>query len=283
MRAIAGCVLICLLVACVEPNDDAALNQESAPAVERLVTLAPHLTELAFSAGAGDLLVGVSAYSDYPPAATAIPIVSDGFRIDAEAMLAADPDLVLAWGGGGQASSLELLDKLGIDYVEIETRRLSDVAPALVKIGALTGSADEAERAARDFETALQVLATSREPVDVFYQISSEPPFYTINDEHFISDLIRLCGGTNVFADLPTTVATVSVEAVVLADPDVILHGAGDDEVIVWRGFENMSVSETGYVFGIPGDVVARPSVRLAEGARAVCAALDSIRESAAP
>ena len=248
------------------------------PAAQRLVTLAPHLTELVFSAGAGELLVGVSAYSDYPPAAGDIPVVSDGFRIDAEAMLAADPDLVLAWGGGGQASSLALLDKLGIRYVVIETRRLADVGPALQQIGALTGNSAPAETAARDFEQAIRALDMPRDSLSVFYQISHEPPFYTVNDEHFISDLIRLCGGSNVFADLPTTVATVSVEAVVLADPDVVLHGAGDGERLVWTDFETMSVSETGSVYSIPGDLVGRPSVRLVEGARAVCEALDAAR-----
>ena len=260
--------------------------ESPAPQQPRLVTLAPHLAELVYSAGAGDYLVGVSAYSDFPEQVSSLPVVSDGFRIDAEALLAARPTLVLAWGGGGQVSSLALLEQLEIPFEVIESRRLADVAPAIRRIGQIAGSSAIADSAATAFEQAMSSPGPSdskTEAITVFYQIGSEP-IYTVSGEHFISDVLALCGGRNVFSSLDTAVATVSVESVVLADPEVLL-GAGDssERRAVWQQFSTMQAVRADTIYGVSGDALARPSARLLQGKAEVCAVLDEARSKRAP
>ena len=257
-------------------------GERPAPAADaptpRLVTLAPHLAELVAAAGAADYLVGVSAYTDFPPGLADLPVVGDGFRVDGEALLATRPTLVLAWGGGGQARSVALVETLGIDTVGIETRRVGDIAPALRRIGALAGTEDVAERAARAFDAAIASLGYDGERLRVFYQIGDRP-LYTVSGAHFISELIARCGGDNVFASLEALAPTVSVEAVVRADPDVILtatDAAAARET--WSRWPDLAAVRDGTIIGVPADLVTRPGPRLAAGGRAICDALQAAR-----
>ncbi|MEL7298169.1 MAG: ABC transporter substrate-binding protein [Pseudomonadota bacterium] len=270
-------LLLALLTACSrEPAVERPASKQP-----RLVTLAPHLAELVHSAGAGDYLVGVSAYSDFPEGVSALPVVSDGFRIDAEALLASKPTLVLAWGGGGQVSSIALLEQLDIPFEVIESRRLGDVAPAIRRIGEIAGTRAAADPAAKAFEQAMSPSNredSDSDEVSVFYQIGSEP-IYTVSGEHFISDVLALCGGRNVFSTLDTAVATVSVESVVLADPEVLL-GAGDSSQrrAVWQQFSTMQAVSADNIYGVSGDVLGRPSARLVQAKAEVCAVLEAAR-----
>lgn len=276
-------VVSALLVAC----QDAETQQPVVGGGARIVTLAPHLAELVVSAGGGSLLVGVSAYSDFPASLKGLPVVSDGFRVDAEALLAVRPSLVLIWGGGGQQNAVELTRRLGLPAAVIETRSIADIARALQEIGRLIGTGEIANEAARQFLDEIGSLGFEGEPLDVFYQIG-ERPLYTINGDHFISELIARCGGRNVFGALAELAPVVSVEAVVQADPDVILRAGGGAQQAaesLWQRWPAMAVNLMGNHFAVPADLVARPSTRLAAGGRAICGALSQARlnrESAA-
>lgn len=266
---------ILLLSACgaVGGEDDA-----SAPAPSpRIVTLAPHLAELAVAAGAEDHLVGVSAYSDFPESVSRLPIVSDGFRMDPERLLAVSPDLVLAWGGGGQSRMIELARSLDIDVIEQPGQRLDDVATSIRAIGRIVGTESTAEAAARDFEQSLERVASQPLGLSVFYQIS-EQPLYTVGGVHFISDVIELCGGSNIFAELSEAAPAVALEAVIAADPDVILtaEGALESTVAMWSRWPELNAVANRNVIGVPSDWVVRAGPRLALGAEAICAALQS-------
>lgn len=275
MRHPAGLFLACaaLLIAACRPSPK--VGSADSP---RIVTLAPHLAELVAAAGAAELLVGVSAYTDYPADLEALPVVSDGFRVNAEALVAVRPTLVLAWGGGGQADSVALVRQLGVPVESIVTRSLADIGPALRRIGALAGTAEAAERAAASFEDGIAALGYSGERLRVFYQIG-EQPLYTINGGHFISELMARCGGDNVFASMDGLAPVVSVEAVVGADPDVILS-ASDPGVTssIWRRWPELAAVRSDNLLAVPGDLVARPGPRLAAGGRAICAALRQAR-----
>lgn len=266
-----------LLGACT--RSEPAAEQSASSRASRVVTLAPHLAELVASAGALDALVGVSAYSDFPEAVNAIAVVSDGFRIDAEALLAARPTLVFAWGGGGQAASRALLDELGVPVVELPGRTLADIPVALRMIGEALGTSSQAEAAAQQFEAEIAALSFTGAVLDVFYEINSQP-LYTVGGGHFISELIQRCGGENIFAELTAAAPAVSLEAVVLRDPHVVLRtGSPDREPdSIWQRWPRMRAVESGNVLFVPGDLVARPSMRLAQGGALVCAALADAR-----
>ena len=170
----------------------------------RIVTLAPNLTELVFWAGAGELLIGVSAYSDYPPEALELPVVGDAFMIDHERLAVLEPDLLLVWKDGTPAHVVDELRGMGYEVEVVRTNSLADVSTALVRIGELTGRSEPAELVASSFEDRMQRIRERHRDmptISVFFQVSARP-LYTVSGDHFMSEIIELCGGSNVFADL---------------------------------------------------------------------------------
>ena len=196
----------------------------------RIVTLAPNLAELVFAAGAGEYLVGVSAYSNYPPETAGLPVVGDAFTIDQEVLALLKPDLLLAWQSGTPAHVVDELRRAGYIVETVRTQNLDDISAALRQIGELTGQRYYAAGAADEFENGLRRLQQrygSSERIRVFYQVSKRP-LYTVSSGHFVSELISLCGGQNVFADLEELAPGVDVEAVIDRDPEVMLADIED-------------------------------------------------------
>jgi iron complex transport system substrate-binding protein len=256
----------------------------AAPARPRIVSLAPHLTELVYAAGAGDLLVGVVEYSDYPAEARSLPRIGDAWRVDMERLLALQPDMVLTWASGTPDNVVERLDALKLTHREIATYRLADVPIALRTIGAIAGTPAVAEAAAAGFDreiSELRRLHRSARRLSVFIQLDDQP-VYTVNGRHIISEVVELCGGRNVFADLPQLAPPVSLEAVIAADPEVIVSTDDTiaDPLAMWRRWESVRAVRTGAVYALPSDTMARATPRLAAGTRATCAALDDARKN---
>ena len=182
----------------------------------RIVSLAPHLTELVYAAGGGDTLVGTVEFSDFPEAARALPRVGDAWRVDLERLLALHPDVVLTWTSGTPPDIVARLDTLHLHRVDIPTFRLADVPVALRTLGELTGTPAIARAAADSFSTQIAALRDQyahATPVTVFIQLDDQPLF-TVNSRHIISEIVELCGGRNIFAALPQLAPSISVEAV---------------------------------------------------------------------
>jgi iron complex transport system substrate-binding protein len=249
----------------------------------RVVTLAPNLAELVHAAGAGQALVGVSAYSDFPIHVRELPVIGDAFMIDQERLALLRPDLLLVWQGGTPAHVVDELRNVGYNVEVLRTSSLIDVADAIIKIGTLTGYETTAHQAASDYQKELDVLAASyqgRDDISVFYQVSRRPLF-TINGDHYVSELIALCGGSNVFADLGELAPTVDVESVVERDPEVLLAStdAGDDAFAEWDRWPRIAANRYDNHFLMPADAIGRATPRLVQAARAVCLALDEARK----
>ncbi len=256
----------------------------AAPARERIVSVAPNLTELLFAAGAADQVVGVSAYSDYPEAARALPRIGDAFRLDYERIVALAPTVAVIWETGTPAGVAERLEDLGIRVVGIPTRRIDDIAAALLELGVLAGTGPVASAAAADYRgriLALRERYRGRPPIAVFVQIDGAP-LYTVGGTHLITEILSLCGGTNVFADATAIALPVDLEAVLARAPEVILSLDDADPAAFWARFEQLPAVARGNVYRAPADALARPSPRIAEGAADVCARLDEARDKAA-
>ncbi len=248
----------------------------------RIISLAPNLTELAYAAGAGGTLVGTVEYSDYPDAARALPRVGDAWRVDPERVLALKPDLVLAWPSGTPVDTITRLESLGLRVVSIPTYRLADVATALRTIGRIAGTSAVAEASATAFDASVRRLRADHAGapvVSVFIEIDDEPLF-TVNGRHVISEIVELCGGRNVFAELPQLAPPVSLEAVLARDPQVILSTDDTiaDPLALWRRWNRISAVRDGTIYSMSSDTLTRATPRLADGAREVCAALDDAR-----
>jgi ABC-type Fe3+-hydroxamate transport system substrate-binding protein len=251
------------------------------PAV-RIVALAPSLTELVFAAGAGDKLIAVSDYSDYPDAARKLPVVASAAGISWESVIALRPDLVLAWKGGTRLADIARLNSLGINVFSIEIKRLDDVAEALRAIGKLVGRPDPAEAAARKFLKELVALreANAAKPiVRTFMQISAKP-LMTVNRDHVISEMIGLCGGENSFADAPTLVSEPSREELFARQPDAILFGINKSGEKPSNSaiYADLPAARVGKMQGITADHVLRPGPRLILATAEICMALDRVR-----
>lgn len=253
----------------------------AATPAQRIVTLAPHLAELVHAAGAGGQLVGTVAWTDYPAAAAALPHIGDAFRLDLEALAALAPDLVLGWKGGNPDHLLEQLERRGYRVVALAPRALDDIGEHLLEIGRLAGTSGTARRAAADYRLALDALRRAqagKPPVRVFYQVSWRP-LYTIGGSQLISELIALCGGRNLFADLGDLAPAIGIEAVLARDPEVILTAdVQRAELDEWRRWPGISAVAHGHLYSVDGDLVVRASPRILAGTRQVCAALDKAR-----
>lgn len=249
----------------------------------RVIALSPHLAELACAAGACDQLVGVVKHSDYPDEVRKLTQVGDAFAVNAEAVLALRPDLILSWDGGTPAQSVAQLRRLGLRVEAIRVRSLEDVGLALLRIGALLGTEDAACAAEHEFRDRIAALRTryaDAAPIAVMYQLEPEP-VYTINQHSPISQAISLCGAQNIFADYTQLAGPVGRESVIAANPGAIVFGEQDDVEGIRRGwlrFSQMRAVRAQNLIAVNADTLARATPRMAEGAAALCEALDGAR-----
>lgn len=245
-----------------------------APA-RRIVSLAPHITELLFAVGAGERIVAVVEYSDYPAAAQRLPRIGDATRIDHERLLAFEPDLVIAWASGTPARELDTLRRLGVPLYLSELRHLEAIGAQLRTYGELAGTATQAEAAAAVYEARLAALRAryaGNPRSTVFYQLALQP-LLTVNREHIINAVLELCGAVNPFAALPAMTPHVAVEAVLAARPETVILAlypgeAIEDTVRFWQRF---GVPETTRFIGVPGDYIHRATPRILQGAEQIC------------
>ncbi len=286
------CLLLITLFICLPTHADGEIQvlddtdrvvTLAAPA-QRIISLAPHVTELLFAAGAGDRVVGVVSYSNFPPAAAQLPIVGGYQSLNLEAILALKPDLLVAWKSGNMQIHVERLVDLGIPVFYSEPRQLGDIATNLERLGHLAGTADKADTAAQQFRQRLRVLTqryAGQTPLRTFYQIWHQP-LMTINGEHLISQVITLCGGLNIFAELSTLAPSVDREAVLRADPEVIIaSGMAKQQpewLDDWRQWSQLTAARLNQLYFIEPDLIQRHTPRILDGADIMCRQLAEAR-----
>ncbi len=279
-------VLACALLACgataataaeITVRDSSGREVRLAEPAQRVVALAPHIVENVFSAGAGDRLVGVVSFSDYPPAARELPRVGDAHAWSLERIAALQPDLILMWGSGSGPGALGSLERLGIPVYVSEPRKPGDIADAIEDIGRLTGSVATGRAEAARIRSELAALARTHRrerPLRVFYEIWNEP-LQTVNGDHMISHVIELCGGRNVFDAVPLLAPRVSVEAVLDARPEAIVASGMDrarpEWLDAWRLYPALPAVANDALLFVPPDHLQRASARLLLGARDLC------------
>jgi iron complex transport system substrate-binding protein len=268
----------------VRVTDDYGREVVLAAPARRVVSLAPHLTELMYAAGAGERLVGALQYSDFPPAARRLPRVGSEAQIDLEAVVTLKPDLVIAWPQSGSTRAVERIAALGIPVFRSEPRELEDIARTLETLGRLAGTESAAAAAANAFRARAAAIArryAGRSRVRVFYQVWDRP-LITVNGEHVISKAMRLCGGENVMADLPALAPEIDRERVLRADPEAILasgaHGERPPWLDDWRAFPGLAAVRGGNLYAIRPELLQRHTPRLLDGADELCRILEAVR-----
>ncbi len=278
--------------AAVVAVDDAGMTLRLDRPPRRIVTLAPSLTELVFTAGGGASIVAVDSSSDFPAAAKAIPRIGDATRIDVERLVALKPDLVVVWRHGNTLRELDQLEAAGIRLFRLEPQRLDEVVGAIERLGQVLGTEATAGPAAGALRARLAELRRSHAgaaPVRVFYQVWASP-LMTINRRQIVSEVIELCGGRNVFAELAPLVPQVAIESVLAADPEAMFtadergsitllrRDAEAPAFAAWRKHQRLAAVRGRWLYVLNGDAISRQGPRILDGAAAVCGALDEVR-----
>jgi iron complex transport system substrate-binding protein len=284
----AACMMLALAVtaahAAVTVRDDAGNAVTLAKPAQRVISTAPHITELLFAAGGGERVVGTMSFSDYPEAAKRIPVIGSDATIDMERLLALRPDLLVVWQTGNTERQLAQLKSLGIPIFYSEPKKLEEVATSLTRLGQLLGTEATAQAAARDYRQKIDKLSAAyaqRAPVKVFYQIW-EKPLFTLNGEHIVSDALRVCGGRNVFAGLKVTAPSVSTEAVLQENPEAILGGErhdGQSGINIWKPYKGLLAVQRDNLFMLDSELLVRATPRIADGITVLCDKLETARK----
>jgi len=271
--------------AAVEVVDDAGATVKLAAPASRIVSLAPHATELLYAAGAGDRVVGVLATSDWPPEALAKPKVGDSRALDLERILLLNPDLIVTWPFAAPAQ-VGALTARGIPVFIANPATIDGIARDMERLGALAGTLPVATSRAAEFRAKLGKLSSAyagKKTVRVFYEIW-DVPLYTVGGHHLISQALAVCGGENVFAALSLPAPGVSVEAVLAAKPQAIIAGA--DRAVrpawldAWKHWPTLPAVVSGNLFTVDANLLHRSGPRFIDGMETLCTAVAKAREA---
>jgi len=289
LRLLTAIVLSALTVqaySVVEVYDDEGTQITLAIPAQRIVSLAPSLTELIYSAGAGENLVGVVEHSDFPAAAKALPIVGRFDLLDIERILELDPDLVVAWQTGNPRSSVHQLRQLGLTVYVAEPKSLAAIPSHIERLAVLAGKELNDLKVIYDFRQKLETLDGKyrhQSPVTIFYQVWDRP-LITAGGNELINDIIRLCGGRNVFANIRRVAPKVSREAVLKRNPEVIIASGMDIErpewLDDWLRWPSLKAVANKNLFFVPPDLLQRHTPRALLGAAQICDQLDQARSN---
>ena len=277
-----------LLAACREratPSGPVAYRDDwgrrvalAAPA-QRIVSLSPSTTELLFAMGLGARVVGRTHWCDWPPETRAVADVGDGLAPNVEAVAARRPDLVLAYASEANLAAVDRFEALGIAVAVLKLDRAEDLRHAAVVVGSLTGTAAAADSLVATFDrgirAALAALSTGAARTRVYVAIEPNPPI-TVGSGSYLSQIVEFAGGVNVFADVRTSSAPVSLEAIVARDPDVILSldtNQSAARLAARPGWFALRAVRARHVIVVDPSLFGRPSPRLPDAVRTLAAA----------
>ena len=271
----------------IQVIDDAKRPVVLQQPAQRIISLSPHITELIYSAGAGGKIIGIDDYSNYPEATKSIARIGDAIHLDIEKILSLQPDLIIAWGSGQSHDKfIEQLIDLNLTVYISSPEDLEAIPHTVENIGKLAGTYDYAKQQSQRFRDELIDIIneySGQDSVTVFYEIWNQPLF-TINGQHVMSKVIEICGGQNIFADLPILSPEVSIESVISANPDVIIAsgtGEGDQRppwLDDWLQWPTIKAARNNHLYHIPPDLIHRQTFRILQGTRILCEQLQSAR-----
>lgn len=251
--------------------------------IERIISLSPGLTELVYSAGAGEKLVAVDRFSNYPIQVKKLPIIGDANGFSFEKIIELNPDLVLVWGGGTSTQDIIRLQELGLNVKVHHINSLQDIPTMIDELAKLTHST-QGQQVASQLRQIIEHTQAEYQNVirlSFFYQ-TWDQPLMTLNGQQFISQAVELCGADNVFHNLPQLAPQINFEQVIALNPDVIFLGARSKISLSWKqtwlAVPDLKASQFQHIFTLDGDTYHRPTERMIRALPALCQQLDSIR-----
>ena len=267
------------------PDDQNQAHKPAPHHAERIVSLAPNLTEILFALGLDEQIVGVTLHCNYPPAAAEKPKVGTFWQPNIEAVIAAKPDLVVALRFTQQRDIAERLTRIGYDCLTVNVDKVGELVEAIEKIGYATGRHAQAAELASNLRTKLNQLSAlmaSNERLRVLWVIDREP-LRVAGRDTFVNELIELAGGENAIGPTVHKYPPIGSEQVIACAADVIIEPAMASESLAeqqrtaiehWSRFKNVPAVANQRVYVIPPDTVCRLGPRLYEGAETVARCL---------
>jgi len=263
-------------------DDDGNTVTLQKPAM-RIISMAPHVTEMLFAAGGGDKIVGTVTYSDYPEAALKIARIGDNRQIDMERVIAMKPDLVVAWMHGSSERQIDMMRALNVPIYHSEPQKLDGIPDSMQRLGQLMGTQAVADPAAAELRKKIAQLTAQyakRPAVRVFYQVWDKP-LYTLNGAHIVSDAMRICGGENIFAGMKVTAPVVNIESVLQEDPEAVFATSEKNYggVDLWRPYKTLQATRQDNLFTVDGHLLNRAGPRMVQGTALLCEKLELARQ----
>lgn len=251
----------------------------------RVITLSPHATEMIYAAGAGDTLVATVTSSNFPEDARSLPRVGDGILLNQERILLLKPTLVVGWLRSTAARQIEpIVDMLEAQIVYSRPLRLRDIPAEVRRLGDMLGRTYSASAAADSMVAridAIEARYAGRPPVSVFIEVGSKP-LYTIGDDPLMNDALRVCGAVNAYADTGIPAPRVSVESVLVKNPQLLIiaespDGSADAVLQRWTNY-GLPAAKLGHIHSADPDELYRPGPRLIDAMEALCPAVEAAR-----
>lgn len=257
--------------------DAVGRSVEIAKPAKRIIALAPHIVENLYAIGAGERVVGAVEYSDYPAAAKAIPRVGGVGSISLEKIVALNPDLVILWASGAPIGFLEGLDRLRMPYYVDEIQSLNALRNSLAALGSLTGEREKATEAYDKVSNAMrerqsELTARGAKALSaprVFVQVWDKP-LQSIGKNHFLNEVIELCGGQSISAAAQGLAPMMSLAYVIATDPDLII-AESEAQAAMWHRYSQMRAVQTANIKVVDPDLLYRPTLRLLAGMSTLC------------
>ena len=235
--------------------------------ITRIVSLAPNLTESVFAVGAGDRLVGVTTFCNYPEQARSIAKVGDTMTPNIETIIALKPDVVLVSTASQIESFMKTFDSNRIAVYVTDPKSLEDVFAEMKHFGQMFGTEEQAEKLVDSLRvrvTAAETAVKQTEPTRVFVQISKEPLF-TIGRSSFLNGILAHAGAISVTADVESAYPKLSKETALALKPDAIILSDSEDNREPNDVFNGSPAVKNGRVFKINADIISRPGPRLVD------------------
>ncbi len=270
----------------IQVVDDDGYTVQLAKPAKRIMTLAPHATELVYEIGAGQQVIATTRFSNYPKEALNLPTVGDVHQLDIEKIISLKPDLIVLWPSGSTAKQMALLAETGIPIYRSNPQKLQDIPESMMKLGQLAGHDNEGKKAAEQWQNqynAIRRKYSGKTPLSVFYQVFDQP-IYTIGGKQVINEAIDVCGGRNIFNDIQMPSPTVALETVIGRNPDVIISSggtSGGQGLGLWQGIPSMKAVKAHNLYSIPPDLISRPGPRLMQGIQYLCESIEKARQKA--
>lgn len=255
------------------------LSSQPLGAAERVISLAPALSEIILELGASDLLVGQVAGAETPENMAAVPEVGRYDQLELETLISLQPDLLLAWSDSLSNAQRSQLKQLDIPLYEVAPRNLAELGQLFAELGAQLGKAERGRQLQQQFDagvSALRLRYRRTQAVSVFYQVWQQP-LYTLGGRQIVSDALEVCGARNVFAELSLPAPQVSIESVLAKNPQVILLSDAQ-QAAAWQVWPQIHAVRLGQVWAVPDSGLERPSFQMLGALQQLCQQLQQAR-----